>query len=338
MKTPTPNYINHIVFVLDASGSMLRVADDVIKVFDAQVAHLAQRSRELDQETRVTVYDFSYRSRIRCLFYDKDVLRLPSLNGLYSVDGQTALVDATIKALEDLAKTPELYGDHAFLVYVLTDGEENDSLHRPSELKTHIAGLKDNWTVACFVPNVLGRHEAMMFGFPSANIAVWDATSAKGVEEAGRVVREATESFMNARSVGVRSMKSIFDMNLDKLSSSKMSGALDKLHPGRYRMFDVKRESVIAPFIERMTGCQYVSGTAYYQLMKKESIQPQKQIAILDKRDHAVYTGANARKMLGLPDLEVRVNPQGNPNFDVFVQSTSVNRKLLAGTKVLLLS
>jgi hypothetical protein len=33
----------------------------------------------------------------------------------------------------------------------------------------------------------------------------------------------------------------------------------------------------------------------------------------------------------------VRVKPNHNPKFTIYVQSTSVNRKLLAGTKALIL-
>jgi Mg-chelatase subunit ChlD len=51
--------INHIVFVVDESGSMQLLSKDVVKVFDSQIQHLAQRSQELDQETRVSVYLFN---------------------------------------------------------------------------------------------------------------------------------------------------------------------------------------------------------------------------------------------------------------------------------------
>jgi Mg-chelatase subunit ChlD len=54
--TSQQNYINHIVMVLDMSGSMSPHARELIKVADGQIAHLARRSQELDQETRITVY------------------------------------------------------------------------------------------------------------------------------------------------------------------------------------------------------------------------------------------------------------------------------------------
>jgi hypothetical protein len=39
--------------------------------------------------------------------------------------------------------------------------------------------------------------------------------------------------------------------------------------------------------------------------------------------------------MVGLPNYKVRVRPDFNPDYKVFVQSTSVNRKLVPGTKLL---
>lgn len=330
------NYINHIALVLDASGSMARIANDVIKVADNQIAYLAQRSKELDQETRVTVYAFSYRNQIKCLIYDKDVLRLPSIRNMYTADGQTALIDATLKALDDLSKTPELYGEHAFLTYVMTDGAENDSSQRSDVLQRRLETLKDNWTVAAFVPNQLGVMEAKKFGFPKDNIAVWDATSAAGVTEAGERIRQTTESFMQARATGVRGSRNLFNLNVANLSSAVK--ALTKLTPGQFRMLAVKHDEPIADFVEQHTRRAYKLGEAYYQLTKPVKVQAQKVIAIYDKKAHTVYTGPDARHVLGLPDHEVKVSPDAHPNYDIFIQSTSTNRKLFGGTSLLLLS
>ena len=57
--TTIDNIINHIVLVLDASTSMTHLSDELIKVADNQISYLAQRSKELDQETRITVYSFA---------------------------------------------------------------------------------------------------------------------------------------------------------------------------------------------------------------------------------------------------------------------------------------
>jgi hypothetical protein len=330
------NYINHIALVIDKSSSMDPYRKQVIEVADNQIAHLAKRSKELDQETRVTVYTFN--QGVECIFYDKDVLRLPSIASHYRPDGATALIDATMQSIHDLAQTPELYGDHAFLVYVLTDGEENRSRNAPQTLAARIGSLPSHWTVAAFVPNQGGKHEAKKFGFPADNVAVWDV-SAKGVTEVGETIRKATENFMMGRATGTRGTRNLFSMDsaVSKVSVADMK-MLDRLHFGQYRVLEVDADQPIAPFVEKHTARKYSMGEAYYALTKKETVQANKAIAIYDKKTREVFTGVNARAILGLPDYEVKVDAANHPHFEIFIQSTSVNRKLIAGTKLLLLS
>jgi hypothetical protein len=334
-KKSIENYINHIVFVVDKSSSMSGLTQTVIEVFDNQIKHLANRSKELDQETRVTVYLFN--STVECLVYDKDVLRLPSLKDYYSPNGGTALIDATLTAIDDLAVTPQKYGDHAFLLYSYTDGEENTSKNRPNILSDKIAKLPDNWTVAVFVPNQTGVHEAKKFGFPANNIQVW-STTAKGLETAGDNMRTATDNFMTARAKGIRGTKNLFDLDVTKLNFIAVSSNLTQLKAGTdYMLINVTVDSVIKPLIESWTKAAYVGGSGYYQLTKAEKVQAYKQVCIQNKQNGKVYGGSNARTMLGLPAKEVKVNPAAHAEFDIFVQSTSVNRKLLSGTKLLVM-
>lgn len=332
------NIINHIVLVLDASSSMESVSDQLVKVADNQIKYLATRSQELDQETRITVYTFATegysRSKIDCLIYDKDVLRVPSIATLYQANGMTPLIDGTLMALGDLAATPEKYGEHSFLIYVLTDGMENASRGSAADLSRIINGLPDNWTLATFVPNQTGVFEAKKFGFPKENIAVWDATTAAGVAEAGRRIRETTENFMVSRSRGVRGMKNIFAV--DNVSINEVDSKLQALHYGQFRLYDVDRKQRIDEFIEDMTGRAYELGEGFYELSKTEIIQPQKKVAILGKK--GLYVGADARQLLGLPNEHVKVGPNHNPDYKVFVQSTSNNRNLMPDTKLLVLS
>lgn len=327
------NYINHIVLVLDASGSMIGRDAELVKVADNQIEYLARRSKELDQETRVTVYSFNDPQNIKCLIYDKDVLRVPTIAGLYKATGQTALIDATILALDDLAETPEKYGEHAFLIYVLTDGQENSSRYLPVNLSNRISKLHDNWTLAAFVPDQQGVFEAKKFGFPKENIAIWDTTS-RGITEAGKRIRETTETFMQNRRLGIRGSRNLFTLATPTLSS--VANRLVGLHPGQYRLLDVRYDGRIDEFVEEKLHRPYSRGEAYYQLTKPETVQPQKQIAIFGR--NAVYTGADARQLLGLPDYNVRVAPNDYSDYEIFVQSTSVNRKLIGGTKLLVLS
>ena len=332
------NYINHIALVLDKSPSMTPHKQQLVRAVDHLVTYLAERSKDLGQETRVTIYTFN--STVECLVYDMDVLRLPSIKDHYDIPrySRTALRDATGRAINDLKMTATLYGDHAFLMYVLTDGMENDShLVSPFKLSEMLNNLPDNWTVAALVPNNTGKFEAKSVGFPAGNVEIWDTTSVTGVTEASEVVLRATDRFMTARSTGVRSSRNIFSTGADAVNTRSVKQAgLTPLSKDQYAVLDVAYAEQIRPYVEGH-GMGYSLGCAYYQLSKTENIQPQKQIIVRNKRTGAVYTGREARNLIGLPDIAVRVTPNHNPEFDVFVQSTSVNRKLVPGTKLIVM-
>lgn len=326
--------VTHVALVLDESSSMNRHASTLVRVVDSQVAYLAQRSRDLDQETRVTVYAFGSRGTARCLVYDKDVLRVPSIAGLYRPNGMTALMDATALMLDDLAMTPTKYGEHGFLAFVLTDGQENHSAMSRGAFAAKLKALPDDWTVAVFVPDPVAVHEAKHFGFYPGNIAVWSTDNSRGVEEVGETIRKTTDTYMVARSKGLRpSGRSLFVADVDPAEISKV---LTPLTAGSYQLLDVLQDSRADEFSQRHAG-RFVLGQVFYQLGDKSTkIQPQKEIAIV--KDGKVWMGRAARDMLGLPaDQEVRVRAGDHSDYVVLVQSTAPNRKLLAGTKALVL-
>ncbi|MFF8828877.1 vWA domain-containing protein [Streptomyces sp. NPDC015131] len=341
------NYINHVALVLDASSSMSHLSGKVVEVADQQIAYLARRSQELDQETRVTVYVFA--EQVECVIYDKDVLRMPSLKQLYRVGGMTALLAATLKSQRELAQTAQLYGDHSFLTFVLTDGQENAS-HRsadapsrdPRQLVEAVARMmetqEDNWTLAVLVPDQMGKREAMQCGFPKDNIAIWDATSTQGLEEAGQVIQQATEKFMVGRTQGIRGSRAVFSMGADAVNKDTIEAAgLTPVDAAEYQLLTVDRAAAIRDWVVE-GGHTYRTGAAFYQLSKSEKIQARKRIAVLEKKTDRVYAGPEARALLGLPDVEVRVKPDHNDDFTIFVQSTSVNRKLVPQTRLLLMN
>jgi len=330
------NYINHVAFLLDESSSMYSHKLAVPKVVDGQISYLAQRSKELDQDTRVTVYTFSTRfdgQNVRCRVFDTDVLRVPSIAGLYQPSGSTPLIEASLLMLDDLAQTFQKYGDHSFLAYALTDGQENVAAYRSPELLARLNSLPDNWTVAGFVPDQVAKAEAMRFGFPKDNLAVWDVDNKRGVEEIGETIRRSTDTFMQARAAGVKSTRSLFVPNT--VTPKDIQGNLVALTRNSYTLNPVLVRGRIDEFVQSAFGKPYIPGKAYFQLTKPETIQPAKAIAIRFDKD--VYTGAAARKLLGLPDVEIKVKPGDHPGYTIFVQSSSYNRVLLAGTELLVL-
>ncbi|MDY0814367.1 vWA domain-containing protein [Kitasatospora purpeofusca] len=353
--------VNHVSLVVDKSGSMRQHEQQLVRVVDEFVKGLQEESDRLGHETRISLYAFDH--EVRNLVWDMDVKHLPSLKGLYRVDnGATALIEAAVKSVDDLKNIWEGYGEHSFLQVVVTDGEENASGCSESG-KMHIripgakgkavlrgwmerihgamAGLPDHWTSAILVPNSLAKRTAQEYGFPAGNIAIWDADSSKGVEEAIGTVKSAATSFLRGREKGVRGTKNLFTMGQD-LSAADVTAELDALDAGAYALVPVDRQLPIREFVTG-AGHTYRTGCAFYELSKRERIQGGKQLAVAEKDPATgrmtgkVFSGPAARRLLGLPASETTVKPGDNPAYTVFVQSTSVNRKLVPGTELLVM-
>ncbi|MEU6283301.1 vWA domain-containing protein [Streptomyces sp. NPDC047028] len=353
------HFVNHVALVIDKSGSMRGHSEQLIRVVDEFVKGLAEESDRLGHETRISLYAFDH--LVENLVWDMDVKHLPSMRGLYTVEnGATALIQASVKALDDLGHIWEEYGEHSFLQVVVTDGEENASGadrtgsrhdHRPDgravldEWRGRIAdklnSLPDHWTSAIMVPNSLAKRTAQQYGFPTGNISIWDADSAQGVEEAIGAVKSAATRFLRDREQGVRGTRNLFAMGQD-LSTADVKSSLRALDPGNYVLIPVDQQTPIRDFVTS-AGHPYKTGCAYYELSKREKIQANKKIAVAEKDATSgrmtgrVFTGPAARRLLGLPETEVTVTPGSNAEYTVFVQSTSVNRKLLPGTRLLVL-
>lgn len=330
----TLNRITHVNYVLDASYSMRDHAANLIKVVDGHIKHLADRSRKLDQDIHISVYDFA--DDVRCLIYDRDVLRLPSIAELYRPRGNTALVDATLQSLEELAQTAQIHGEHAFLTFAVTDGQENWSRRRPTELRAKLGGLPANWTVACLVPDAVGKDDAMAFGFAPDNIAIWDPTGHRGVEDAGIVMEQATDNFLDNRAKGVVGTRSLFSTGIDAVNAKTVHTTLDLLDPSTYQVLPVTRDTDIRAFFAGQPVA-FRQGANYYQFTKRETIQANKKVVVREIATGRFYGGQRARDLLGLQLNDIRDKPGYNPEYDVFVQSTSPNRKLIGGTDLLVL-
>lgn len=326
-------YINHFVFVLDESSSMSSLRRKTIEVFQNQINNLKRKSHDLKQDTKVSVYTFA--DKVKCLAFDVDIERFRGIEGQYSPYGSTALMDAAGTAIEEHKDIPQKHGDHAFLLYVITDGEENVS--RKFDVRTLrrlIDGLEDNWTVSCLVPNSLGKHNATQYGFPKNNIEIWQTTEL-GLEEVERTSNRAVNNYLNLRSQGIVGTRSFYS-DLSDVTIKDAKAVAKELKPSEFNIFPVNKTTEIRPFVEDQLGT-YFKGHAFYQLTKPESIQGYKQIAIRNRKNGKVFSGVHARDLLNLPQYDIKVSPGDHGDWDIFVQSTSTNRKLFPGSELLVL-
>jgi hypothetical protein len=371
------NYINHVVLLLDASGSMGHLQQKVVKVTDDLVAFLAKKSREDNEETRISVYSFS--DDVECHVWDMDVFRLPSVKGLYKIKGMTAMADAVHTSLDDTEMVPEKYGTHDWTYYLLTDGFENASRLRggrhpgfgsipvevlQEEMQKRFAQLPDNRTMLGLAPDSRSAKELYGFGFARDNVALWDASTEAGLEQAVEKIKTSYTSYVATRAAtGVRGTRSAFAVGGQVSAATIKQARLTPLAKDAYAIVPVtpiqglvqekpegkkpaagrpdNRPMVaymeIEPFIQRVHPPFHV-GKAYYELVKTERIRGNKELAILDKKTSKVYLGDGVRQMLGLPEEDRTVKPDFNKDYTIYVQSTSLNRHLYLHSSVMVLT
>lgn len=345
-----PNLVDHVALVLDASSSMSSYGHvrPLIQVTDGLIKHLAARSKEMNREVRVSV--FSFADTIENLIWEMDVLRVPSIADIYAAYGNTALWDAILQSQQDLATIPQKYGDHGFVTYVVTDGENNRGSNSAQDVARFLAKQPDNVNLAMLVPDRGAVETAKRAGIPGGSIEVWDTQSATGIAEAATKITNSYDNYSVLRTSGVRGSKTLFGgaaaVNAQTISAAK----LKPLDPKTYRLIPVipppgfvKDVDVIeiAPYVRSVNNGMYLAGSVYYPvvpaLKRNPRIGPEKNLVIMDKQSKMLYSGPGVRTMLGLPeDKMVTVKPDANPAYLVYAQSTSPNRHLTPHTEILM--
>lgn len=322
--------INHVALVIDDSPSMSGLVSKTREVVDSIINGLKDNSS--GQETRLSIYVFGGVTKV--IEFDISPNKAPAArNFIHACIPATALRDATATAILDLKEIPTKHGDHSFLIYVITDGEDNASIKNSTATRSLIEGLNDDWTIAVMVPSLIGVHHAKVCGFPAGNIEVWKTTE-KGIEEVGQTIGDTYSGYLSMRSMGTKSTKSLFSFKSD-ITKKEVKTKLEEVDAGDYETLIVRPYYdgfAIKDFVESMTKKPYRVGSAYYQVTKPEKIQAGKMIAVVEKATGKMYSGLKARSLLGLPNYEVKVSPADFTKFDLYVQSTSTNRKLVGDT------
>jgi hypothetical protein len=117
-------------------------------------------------------------------------------------------------------------------------------------------------------------------------------------------------------------------------ASSGSESDLRPCMPTRFQVLTVDNEMGIKEFCDSM-GVRFQKGRGFYEFIKVEVIQPSKEIVLMDKENGNLYEGDVARTIAGISEEKARLKPSALEKYRVFIQSTSANRKLLAGQKFL---
>lgn len=104
----------------------------------------------------------------------------------------------------------------------------------------------------------------------------------------------------------------------------------------RFKTLPVTDRGPIKAFVQKHK-LNFAKGRGFYQLNKPELIQDYKEVIVRRKSDKSFLTGEAVRDALGVAKTskKFKLDLSEIEDFDVFVQSTSVNRVLLPGTEFL---
>lgn len=335
--------INHYIFVVDQSESMQSHDAAVQRELPKLIDNLSKSALSENQDARFSLYYFNH--GVKREIFDTDARLIKVINTKPS--GMTAIYDALGTALKDHTTIgTDTINDHSFIVYLITDGQENKSqIFGKNVISSYVN--KDNWSFLALVPDSYGKAKCLEMGFSQGNVDTWDTNSSKGFEEASLKMSQANTSYITVRSAGMKKSDTLFNLSLKNVSEKQLTTNLSEVNYSKTKLNIVTKRDVVSltthklkdrveikTFVERKVG-SYVQGKSFYKIVKPEFIQPQKNLAIRHKGSGKIYEGPEVRDFLKLPDYEVKVNPLDNSSWDIFVQSTSTNRHLFDGDEVL---
>lgn len=259
----------------------------------------------------------------------------------YTANGNaTPLWDSVGKAIEEIeALGRNAYGGStdAFLVMVITDGHENASkFWTAQKISQKIQQLQatDKWTFVFRVP-VGAKNSLVRLGIPAGNIMEWEQTETALVQSTVATT-SGVKSYFAARSKGSTSTPTFYANVANIKPQVVAQNLIDTTHNFRRGNVGQYQDGMMVRDYCESTFGAYQLGKAFYQLSKTEKVQQQKQLAIMELVSGKIYSGNAARSLLGLPYTgEIRLSPGSYGNYKIFVQSTSVNRKLVKNTEVL---
>ncbi len=338
--------VTHVAIVRDHSASMRPLVKGAANDFNLLLEGI-KKERNMSHTISGTIVGcgvagYGFNKSAAVIESNSDVNNIRNVGTYDANGGNTPLWESVwlaIEALENKERERFRYSlineNIAYLVMVITDGENNVNNVRGEVLAKRIRELQatDKWTFVFRVPKGYSRNITNV-GIPEGNIMEWEQTNDALVTSTVQTVA-ATRSYFDDRTRGLTSKSNFYTTDLTNVSISEVKKELEDITT------KVRSEPVwsadaggqIRDFCENHFG-EYIIGRAYYQLMKSEKIQPQKGIIIKHLKSGKYYGGQNARSMLGLPNYEVKVVPGDHHQYEIYVQSSSVNRKLVANTKV----
>lgn len=188
--------LTEIVCIIDKSGSMWPLKDDVIGGFN----NFLEEQKKVKGKAKITttVFDTTY----EILYNGKSLNEVEPLNeDTYAPSGMTALLDAVGRTVDEVGKrlkdTEEDKRPEKVIVVIMTDGEENSSKeYERKQIKEKIEHQQDKykWEFVFLGANIDAFAEANSFGISAINTQQFAATG-DGIKDTYCCMSNAVRSY-----------------------------------------------------------------------------------------------------------------------------------------------
>lgn len=208
---PSENPRTYIAFILDKSGSMEFVRDATIDAFNKQIETIVKESRISDNNFYSLV---TFSTTVEPVFFNRKNGYIEHLSRKnYQPNGWTALYDAIGYTINRLDYEAEDVANAAFLINIVSDGQENRSLSFNKQSIGNLIRLKQNtgrWTFTYLGSNQdLAQVSASLF-IPYQNTLTFDSNTAKGISNAFAANSKGLKCYLTSRRVGETSSESFY--------------------------------------------------------------------------------------------------------------------------------
>lgn len=205
--------VNHIIFVLDKSGSMGHLRKVTVDNFNEQLGQLKIDAKK----NQVNLVSFiTFNSKVQRVREDVPLGNFEEITmEEYEPQGWTALYDAIGDAIMIADRGFEKYADmdNSALIVVLSDGMENHSKEYDRNKMATIVKEKQDGGRFTFSFLGCGDHvvkQAVGIGIPIGNTEKWEYTN-EGIVGAVALNSCATKSYMSARNAGHIATSGFYD-------------------------------------------------------------------------------------------------------------------------------
>lgn len=189
--------ITHVIMIVDKSGSMAHLAEDVRGGFNQFVEDLRDKAGRF----RLSVTLFDTECQTLCIAAKlRDAPRLTEVN--YQPGGFTALLDAVGKTVYEFEQKTTIAKDERVLVVVQTDGQENASQeYRVEQIRDLITAREasDTWSFLFLGAGPKTWAQAGSMGFATANTVSTQHTNS-GTRSTYRGVTQAAGAYASGAS------------------------------------------------------------------------------------------------------------------------------------------